>query len=152
MSQEQAKTKQDNDNNGMLEAILENAEMGERALDQMIPMAEDGYFKAELMRQRNVYHDMASQAELCLTAAGEKPKGQSAFAKVNTQLGIRMKTIKDKSTRNLAEMLAEGSHQGIMDCHKCQTDFPQATPGAKKLLQQLEDFEEDNCQRLEGFL
>lgn len=152
MSQEQATTKQNSDNNCMLEAILENAEMGEQALDQMIPMAQDGLFKAELMRQRNVYHDMASQAELCLEAAGEKPKGQSTFAKVNTQLGIRMKTITDKSTRNLAEMLAEGSHQGIMDCRKCQTDFPQATIGAKKLLQQLETFQEESCQKLEGFL
>ncbi len=152
MSQEQAQNKQQGDNNAMLEAILENAEMGEKTLNQLIPMAEEGLFKAELLRQRNAYHDMASQAELCLTAAGETPKGQSVLAKVNTKLGISMKTLTDKSTRNLAQMLSEGTYQGVLDCRKCETDFAEATPGAKKLLRELEDFQEDNCQRLEQYL
>ncbi len=152
MSQERAQTQQNGDNTGMLEAIYENTEMGEKALDQLIPMAEEGLFKAELQRQRNVYHEMASQAELCLTASGATPKGQSAFAKMNTQLGIKMKTMTDKSTRNLAEMLSEGNYQGVLDCHKCETDFPSATPGAKKMLRELEAFQEDNCQRLEQYL
>lgn len=152
MSQENAQSRQQGDNNQMLEAILENAEMGEGTLNQMIPMAEDPQFKAELERERNVYHEMASQAELCLTAAGESPKGQSMLAKVNTRLGIQMKTLTDKSTRNLAQMLSQGSYQGVLDCRKCESDFPEATSGAKKMLRELEQFQEESCQRLETYL
>ena len=34
----------------------------------------------------------------------------------------------DKSTRNLATMLAEGSGQGVLDCKRAETDYPQASP------------------------
>ena len=44
---------QKNDNLNMLEAIVQNTEMGKNTLDQLVPMAEDEQFKAELLRQRN---------------------------------------------------------------------------------------------------
>lgn len=152
MSQQQAQEKQQGDNNALLEAILENAEMGEKTLEQILPMTQPGLFCAELQRQHKFYHDMAGQAELCLTAAGAEPKGQSVLARVNTRLGITMKTLKDKSTRNLAQMLSQGSYQGVLDCRKCETDFADAAPGTKKLLAQLEDFQQQACTQLEQYL
>ena len=38
------------------------------------------------------------------------------MAKLNTKVSIGMKTITDKSTRNLAEMLTQGSGMGVVDC------------------------------------
>ena len=58
----------------------------------------------------------------------------------------------DSSTRNLAEMLAEGSSQGVMDCIKCQRDYPNATPGTKDLMRRLQAFQEANRLKLEQFL
>ena len=49
-------------------------------------------------------------------------------------------------------MLSEGSSQGIMDCIKCQKDYPDAAPGTKRLMQRLQAFEEDNRQKLQKFL
>ena len=47
----------------------------------------------------------------------------------NTEMG--------KSTRNLATMLAEGSGQGVLDFKRAETDYPQASPGAHKLMEEL---------------
>ena len=71
---------------------------------------------------------------------------------MNTRMGISLKTLTDKSTRNLAEMLSEGSSQGVMDCIKCQKDYPNAAPGTRRLMQRLQAFEEGNRLRLEQFL
>ena len=49
---------QKNDNLNMLEAIVQNTEMGKNTLDQLVPMAEDEQFKAELLRQRNIYRQL----------------------------------------------------------------------------------------------
>ena len=49
-------------------------------------------------------------------------------------------------------MLAEGSGQGVLDCKRAETDYPQASPGAHKLMEKVQDFEEDNRIRLERFL
>mgnify|MGYP000839551066 FL=1 len=87
-----------------------------------------------------------------IDACGGSAQGQSAMAKLNTKVSIGMKTITDKSTRNLAEMLTQGSGMGVVDCIKSQKDYPDAAPGSKRLMQKLQDFEEDNRIKLEQFL
>lgn len=141
-----------NDQMELLETVVQNTEMGKNTLEQIIPMTEDLQFKAELLRQQNGYRQINQEAHTALEACGGKAQGQSAMAKLNTRLGVSMKTLTDKSTRNLAEMLSEGSSQGILDCIKCQKDYPGAAPGAKRLVQRLQQFEEDNRVRLEQFL
>ena len=92
------------------------------------------------------------EAHTAIEACGGTAQGQSAMAKFNTKMGISMKTLTDKSTRNLAEMLTQGSGMGVVDCVKAQKDYPNAAPGTKRLAQRLMEFEEDNRVRLEQFL
>ena len=136
---------QKNDNLNLLEAVVQNTEMGKNTLEQIVPMTEDAPFKAELLRERNIYRQLNQEAHTAIEACGGTAQGQSA-------MGIGMKTLTDKSTRNLAEMLSEGSSQGVMDCIKSQKDYPDAAPGSKRLMQRLQDFEEDNRIKLEQFL
>ena len=141
-----------NDNLSLLEAVVQNTEMGKNTLEQIVPMTDDVQFKAELLRERNIYRKLNQEAHTAIEACGGTAQGQSAMAKLNTRMGIGMKTLTDKSTRNLAEMLSEGSSQGVMDCIKSQKDYPDAAPGSKRLMQKVQDFEEDNRIRLERFL
>lgn len=141
-----------NDNFSLLEAVVQNTEMGKNTLEQIVPMTDDVQFKAELLRERNIYRELNQEAHTAIEACGGTAQGQSAMAKLNTRMGIGIKTLTDKSTRNLAEMLSEGSSQGVMDCIKSQKDYPDAAPGSKRLMQKVQDFEEDNRIRLERFL
>lgn len=141
-----------NDNLSLLEAVVQNTEMGKNTLEQIVPMTDDVQFKAELLRERNIYRELNQEAHTAIEACGGTAQGQSAMAKLNTRMGIGMKTLTDKSTRNLAEMLSEGSSQGVMDCIKSQKDYPDAAPGSKRLMQKVQNFEEDNRIRLERFL
>ena len=125
---------QKNDNLNLLEAVVQNTEMGKNTLEQIVPMTEDPAFRA------------------AIEACGGTAQGQSIMAKLNTKMGIGMKTLTDRSTRNLAEMLSEGSSQGVMDCIKSQKDYPDAAPGSKRLMQKLQDMEEENRLKLEQFL
>ena len=143
---------QKNDNLNLLEAVVQNTEMGKNTLEQILPMTQDTRFRAELLRQRNQYQQLNQEAHTAMGACGGTAQGQSTMAKLNTRMGIGIKTLADKSTRNLAEMLSEGSSQGVMDCIKSCKDYPNAAPGAKRLAQRLQDFEEDNRIRLEQFL
>ena len=133
---------QKNDNLNLLEAVVQNTEMGKNTLEQIVPMTDDVQFKAELLRQRNVYHQLNQEAHTAIEACGGTAQGQSAMAKLNTKMGISMKTLTDKSTRNLAEMLTQGSGMGVVDCVKAQKDYPNAAPGAKRLAQRLQEFQE----------
>ena len=128
---------QKNDNLNLLEAVVQNTEMGKNTLEQILPMTND------VLNQ---------EAHTAIEACGGTAQGQSAMAKLNTKMGIGIKTLTDKSTRNLAEMLTQGSGMGVVDCVKAQKDYPNAAPGTKRLVQRLQEFQEDSRVKLEQFL
>ena len=140
------------DNEAMLQEIVQNTEMGKNTLDEMMGLTRDQQLKDEMLRQRNAYRQLNQQAHTALDAIGCEARGQSAAARMSVSMGIRTRTMLDKSTRNLATMLAEGSGQGVMDCKRAETDYPQASPGARKLMQQLCAFQEQAEQTWRGFL
>lgn len=115
---------QKNDNLNLLEAVVQNTEMGKNTLEQILPMTSDVQFKAELLRQRNIYHQLNQEAHTAIEACGGSAQGQSTMAKLNTKMGIGLKTLTDKSTRNLAEMLTQGSGIGVVDCVKAARTTP----------------------------
>ena len=65
---------QKNDNLNMLEAIVQNTEMGKNTLDQLVPMAEDEQFKAELLA------DLVRQVWPLFAEGRLKPQLQQSFA------------------------------------------------------------------------
>lgn len=140
------------DNKALLEAVAENTEMGKNTLNQILTMTDDEPFRTELKRQLNRYRELNQQAHTGMAACGGEVKGQSAFAKVNTAMGIELKSLLDKSTRNFAEMLIQGSEMGVNDCITALRDYPLASPGARTLAGQLQTFQSDSAQRLREFL
>ena len=121
----------------MLQEVVQNTEMGKNTLEEIMGLTHDQALKDEIMRQRNAYRQLNQQAHTALDAIGCEARGQSAAARMSVSMGIRTRTMLDKSTRNLATMLAEGSSQGVLDCKRAETDYPLASPGAHKLMQQL---------------
>ena len=140
------------DNEAMLQEIVQNTEMGKNTLDEMMGLTRDQQLKDEMLRQKREYRRINQAAHTALDAIGAQARGQSAAARMSVSMGIRTRTMMDKSTRNLATMLAEGSGQGVMDCKRAETDYPQASPGAHKLMQELCQFQEQAEQTWRGFL
>ena len=115
--------------------------MGKNTLEEIMGLTHDQALKDEIMRQRNAYRQLNQQAHTALDAIGCEARGQSAAARMSVSMGIRTRTMMDKSTRNLATMLAEGSGQGVLDCKRAESDYPLASPGAHRLMQELCDFQ-----------
>ena len=114
------------DNEAMLQEIVQNTEMGKNTLDELMGLTYAQKLKDEMMRQKNEYRRLNQQAHTALDAIGAQAKGQSAAARMSVSMGIRTRT-----------MLAEGSGQGVLDCKRAETDYPQASPGAHKLMEEL---------------
>ena len=106
------------DNEAMLQEVVQNTELGKNTLEEIMGLTHDQALKDEMMRQRNAYRRLNQKAHTALDAIGCEAKGQSAAARMGVSMGIRTRTMLDKSTRNLATMLAEGSGQGVLDCKR----------------------------------
>ena len=124
---------QKNDNLNLLEAVVQNTEMGKNTLEQIVPMTDDTQFKAELLRQRNLYHQLNQEAHTAMEACGGTAQGQSAMAKFNTKMGISMKTLTDKSTRDADPGQRHGSgglREGTKGLPQCRTRHQAPCPAA----------------------
>lgn len=141
-----------NQSMGLLEAIAENAEMGKNTLEQMLKITDDAALCGELKREQEIYRDISCRAHAAMAEIGGEVRGQTRWAKMMTHMGICMETIKDKSTRKIAEMLIEGSNQGVLDCAKSRSDYPEACESAHALATELEQFQQDSIRRLKHFL
>ena len=140
------------DNEAMLQEVVQNTETGKNTLEEMMGLTHDQALKDEMMRQRNEYRRLNQKAHTALDAIGCEARGQSAAARMGVSMGIRTRTMLDKTTRNLATMLAEGSGQGVLDCRRAESDYPLASPGAHKLMQELCDFQPRAEQPWRGFV
>ena len=129
------------DNEKMLQEIVQNTEMGKNTLDELMGLTRDQPLKDEMLRQKREYRRINQAAHTALEAIGGLAQPQRAAARMSVSMGIRTRTMLDKSTRNLATMLAEGSGQGAMDCKRAERDYPEASPGARKLCRELGDFQ-----------
>ena len=138
------------DNEKMLQEIVQNTEMGKNTLDELMGLTHDQKLKDEMMRQKREYRRFNQAAHTALDAIGAEAHGQSAAARMSVSMGIRTRTMMDKSTRNLATMLAEGSGQGVLDCKRAEKDYPTASPGAMQLCHELGCFQSEAEQTWRG--
>ena len=140
------------DNEKMLQEIVQNTEMGKNTLDELMSLTHDQKLKDEMLRQKREYRRINQAAHTALDAIGAEAHGQSAAARMSVSMGIRTRTMMDKSTRNLASMLAEGSGQGVLDCKRAERDYPEASPGAFKLCHELGAFQSNAEETWRGFV
>ena len=129
------------DNEKMLQEIVQNTEKGRNTLDELRGLPRDRRLRDRGRRQKRGRRRINQAAHTALDAIGAEAQGQSAAARMSVSMGIRTRTMMDKSTRNLATMLAEGSGQGVLDCKRAEKDYPSASPGARKLCQELSEFQ-----------
>ena len=67
------------DNEKMLQEIVQNTEMGKNTLEQILPMTNDVQFKAELLRERNIYRQLNQEAHTAIEAAAAPLKARAPW-------------------------------------------------------------------------
>ncbi len=140
------------DNQALLNEVVKNTEMGKNTMEQLIGLTEDRNLRSSFKKQQNEYRRINQQAHTAMAACGGVSQGQSNMARMRTRMGIWAETLTDRSNRNLADMVIQGATQGVMDCEKARKDHPGASSGAKKLLDELQQFEERTAQEMRKYL
>lgn len=114
----------DSDNEAVLNEVVRNTEMGKNTTEQLIHITEDRQLKASLLNQQRQFRQLNQRAHTALAALGTHGHGQGRMAKMAAHMGIASKTMTDKSSRNLADMLIQGATQGYTDCEMARRDHP----------------------------
>ncbi len=136
----------------LLNEVSKAAEMGKTTVRRLLDVTDDERLLAHLRRELETFEDVSRRANAMLATSGEQPKEQSPVTKLSAQLGIGMKTMVDRSPRNLAEMLIEGNTMGVTQMAEALRDTPGANPGAVALAQRLQHAGQHYAQELHEFL
>ena len=137
----------------MLNFIYQNSQMGVETLNQLIPMIDNEAFKKRLEAQLKEYEQIHEEAKKLLNRHGYDEKGIGALEKIMAYLMIDMKTLMDKSSSHIAEMLIQGSNMGIIDAVKRINQYEkEAEKEVTALMKRLLKSEENNVERLKEAL
>jgi len=126
--------------------------MGMQTIEHLMDITEDGKFLKQLSTQFKEYTDINTAAKEMLNQNHFSAKDISSFEKMSTYLMINLKTLTDKSTSHIAEMMIDGSNMGILDATKIIKEYSDAEPDILNLMKKLLKIEENNVKALKEFL
>ena len=104
------------ENINALDEIHKGSCMGMDAIDFVLDKVEDKNLTKELNREYKEYEDIKLEIEKIYPDYNEgNPNETSSMNKMMTWSGIEMKTMNDRSTSNIAELLIKGVNMGIIE-------------------------------------
>lgn len=107
------------ENKNALDELNKGATMGMDFLKFIIEKVEDKDFKSVLSKQYDAYSKISKKVNKIYEDYADKtPHETSTMEKVMVWSDIQMKTINDKSTSKIAEMLLQGTNMGIIEGRK----------------------------------
>ena len=137
----------------LLNFIYQNSQMGVDTIRQLIGVVEDKDLKEHLKTQFQGYEEFHQAAKELLNEHGYDEKGLGTFGKVRTYLMVNLQTMTDASTSHIAKMLIQGSSMGITEAVKKLHQYENnVEKDIKKLMERLQEFEEENVEKLKEFL
>lgn len=142
-----------NGNAEMLNYVYQNSQMGIETLKQIIKMVENESLEKSLEKQLTGYQDINTKAKKMLNENGYDEKGISEMEKITSYLMINMKTLTDKSSSHIADMLIKGSNMGIVEATKQLHKYEDtAEKDITALMKDLQKMEERNVEELKKYL
>ena len=143
-----------NDQNevNVLDELNKGACMGMDAIHFVLDKVEDENLKKELDNQYNKYKEISEKiCELYPEYSNKTPHETNAMNKVMTWYGLEMKTMMDKSTSKIADLLLQGTNMGIIEGRKL-LNHKQTDEEVHKLLQEYVTMQETAVEKLKQFL
>ena len=136
----------------VLDELNKGACMGMDAIHFILDKVEDKGLKDELNNQYNKYKEISEEiCKLYPEYSNKEPHETSSMNKVMTWYGIEMKTLLDKSTSKIAELLLQGTNMGIIEGRKL-LNHKNTEKDVHRLVQKYVDMQEDAVENLKKFL
>jgi hypothetical protein len=136
----------------LLNFIVQNTEMGIETIPPLLEKIEDKGLYTALDTQLREYETIHNDAKEFLAKEHENAKGIGEFAKLSSYIMINLKTLADKSSSHIAEMMIQGSTMGTIQITRNLNKYSDADSQYRKLAEKLLKTEETNIGEMKKFL
>ena len=136
----------------VLDELNKGACMGKDAIHFVLDKVEDDNLKQVLNEQYEKYNNITKRiSELYPEYSNNEPHETNTLNKVLTWYGIEMKTITDKSSSKIAELLLQGANMGIIEGRKL-LNHKHTDSEVNRLMEEYVSMQEDAVEKLKKFL
>lgn len=136
----------------VLDELYKGACMGRDAIDFILDKVEDEDLVKELNNQYKKYKEILLKiSKIYPKYSEDEPHKTSTMNKVMTWYGIEMKTLTNKSTSKIAELLLEGTNMGIIEGRKL-LNHKETDKEINSLVEEFVDMQEHAVEKLKEFL
>ena len=136
----------------VLNELNKGACMGKDAIHFVLDKVEDENLKQVLNEQYEKYNNIIKRiSELYPEYSNKEPHETNTVNKVLTWYGIEMKTLTDKSSSKIAEILLQGTNMGIIEGRKL-LNHKHTDPEVNKLIEEYVSMQENAVEKLKSFL
>ena len=136
----------------VLDELCKGACMGRDAIHFIIDKVEDESLLKELNNQYKKYKEILLKISRIYPEYSEDdPHTTTAMNKVITWYGIEMKTLTDKSTSKIAELLLQGTNMGIIEGRRL-LNHKDSNEEINSLLEEYVNIQEKAVEKLKKFL
>ena len=143
----------DNENEvNVLDELNKGATMGMDAIHFVLDKVHDEKLENVLNEQYIDYQNISDRiCELYPEYSEKKPHETNAMNKAMTWYGIEMKTLMDKSSSKIAELIIQGTNMGIIEGRKL-LNHKDTTEDVEVIAQDYVQFQENALEKLKKFL
>lgn len=136
----------------LLDDAYKNVKMGNFAIDTIVSKIENKDLVKLLQKQNSFYFEKSTTLEHMAEQLSHQVKDINAMLKASSFFSINVKTMVDKSTSHIAEMLIEGTTMGITTLIKEIKDNPAAQSELIEVSSDIVAHQEKFVEELKDFL
>ena len=136
----------------LLNHVYQNTQMGVESLPLLASKSQDTPFRQAVDRQWREYRKLNRQAQELMQKHHIPAREVSSAAKMSATVMTNMKTLMDRSTSHLAEMVIQGNTMGVTQITRALHQDRDADPESRALAERLLATTDQNLQELRKFL
>jgi len=133
-------------------ALFQNTKTALQSIKDLKPKTDDKIFLDLLDAQEKRYLDINDEIKSLAKKHDVDIQDNTWFEKARLWTSIQFSTLKDNSTRHLAEMMLLGTVMGTLQLYKNRSDYKDNDQTAINLMLKLEETEEENFKELKKYL
>lgn len=126
--------------------------MGMDTIDMLLSKANSRDFRYQLEKQKGKYYEIAEEAARELHGFRELPLENGVIAKLSMWGSVQMSAMNPKKTDRIAEMLINGSTEGIIEITKYINNAQGVSSVSEHVANRLIGIERENIKLMQNYL
>ena len=132
--------------------LYQNVEMGIAGIESLENKIESRSLAKLILNQKKEYEMIKEKLVSLCSKYNVEDKELSSFAKISSDMMVKMKTLMDKSEHNIAKMMMEGTNKGLIQLEELLNNYQGKEEKILDLIKKTIDLEHQNNEELKIYL